>query len=773
MSPLTAFFALPAPGPFVGRNRLLGTLRAELARPSAMVLLSGEAGVGKSRLAAESLEDSGLPVVVAHCDDLREPQPLGPLLDGLRVAYATGTLPALRTPDPETGVLARLLPPLADQLPPPPAALPDPDAERARLLRAAAALLAALTPLALAVEDLQMADPATLQLLDHLCGYPVPGLKVVITVREAELPAGWQPGPAIRRLRVPPLTRAEVGRLASELLRGSLLLESGAGSFAGHLYERTAGIPFLVEEVVRSLTDGDVDTIRERPGTLADVAVPALLRDVLVTRLQHVDEAAREILGAAAVLGQAADPRQLAAITQTSDGTVTAALQQARAAGLLHQRDGRLWFRHTLARQVVHELLPPVTRRLLHLRAARLLEEQQPRPYARLAHHFREAGSPADHVRNAETAADLAAARGDDATAARFLLDAVGHTGLPRPVRVRLAVKLGRSAIESVAQASAIPVMRDLIADRRLPPGARGELGLALGRMLRQQGEARAGYQEIEQAVPYLRHHGRRARALAVLSAPDTVVGRHLSEHLARCEEAALAAARSGEPSAVLAVEIARLSLLLESGDPTAGQAIAATAASLAGHPRERARACLNWAQGALHAGDIPLAATMLATGRQLVDDTDYERLRPVVELTTFGLDLATDRRAGLEERLLRFLARPYRLPLAMADARLYLARLRYRQGNAEVAELALREVIAETERTGAAWPLIPARTALAELLLARGSRAAGLAEAAAALALVEGKGLPAWGREAAQLIETASRTVSGPCSVELRQSGK
>jgi hypothetical protein len=725
VSPLTAYFALPTPGPFVGRRRLLGTLRAELARPSASVLLSGEAGVGKSRLVAEALQDSGLPVIVAHCDDLREPQPLGPLIDGLRVAHATGQVNDLLLP-----------------------ALPDPDAERARLLRSAAALLAGLAPVALAVEDLQMADPATLQLIDHLGAHPVPGVTVLITVRDDELPAGWQPGPAVRRLRVPPLARAEVGRLASALMEGS-----DAGPFATHLYERTAGIPFLVEEVVRSLTtDGDLETIRRHPATLADLAVPALLRDVLVARLHHLDEATREILGAAAVLGQAADARPLAAIVQTDEGTITAALQQARAIGLLHQRDGRLWFRHTLARQVVHELLTPAARRLLHLRTARLLEEQQPRPYARLAHHYREAGSPADHVRNAEAAADLATARGDDGTAARFLLGAVVHTGLPRPVRVRLAGKLGRSAIESVAQTSAIPVLRDLVADRRLPPGARGELGLALGRLLRQQGEARAGYSEIERAVPYLRHHGRRARALAVLSAPDTVVDRHLTEHQARCEQAAVAAAESGEPSAVLAVEIARLSLLLESGDPTAGPAVTAAAAGLAGHPRERARACLNWAQGALHVGDITLAAAMLATGRRLVDDADYERLRPLVELTTFALDLATDRRAGLEQRLLRFLAQPYRLPLAMPDARLYLARLRHRQGDIPSAEQGLREVIAEADRVGAAWPLIPARTALAEVLLTRGARAEGLAEAAAALALVRAKGLPAWGREATRL---------------------
>ncbi|WP_306208216.1 ATP-binding protein, partial [Actinoplanes sp. RD1] len=735
MSQLTAFFALPAPGLFVGREALL----AELAGPAPVVLLSGEPGVGKSRLVAESLQDSGLPVIVAHCDDLREPQPLGPLLDGIRVAHATGTLPPLRDPGAVTGVLARLLPALADRLPPPLPPLGDPEAERARLLRAAVALLAALAPVAVAVEDLQMADRATLELLDRLGARPVPGVRVVITVREGESPPGWQPGPAVRTMRVPPLSRAEVGLLAAALLD----LTEQPDTFTTHLYERTAGVPFLVEEVVRSLVaDGAVDRIREHPDTLADVAVPALLRDVLLGRLRHLDEPAREILGAAAVLGRA-DAGALATIAGTDDGTVTAALARAEATGFLHERDGHLWFRHTLARQVVHELLPPVTRRLLHLRTAHLLEQHQPRPYARLAHHYREAGSPADHVRNAEAAADLATARGDDASAARFLLATTGYARLPRPVRVRLAAKLGRSAIESVAQASAIPVLRDLLADRRLPPGARGELGLALGRMLRQQGEAQAGYEEIERAVPFLRHHGRRARALAVLSAPDTVVGRHLSEHQARCAQAAAAAAESGEPSAVLAVEIARLSLLLESGHPAVDEAITGAVASLAGNSRERARACLNWAQGALHVGDFPLAESLLATGAGAVDDADYERLRPLVELTSFGLDLATGRLAGLEERLLRFLARPDRLPLAMADARLYLARVRWLQGSAEVAEEGLREVIAEATRVGAVWPLIPARTALAELLLARGEREAGLTEAAAALAMAEAKGLP------------------------------
>jgi hypothetical protein len=715
MYPIPALFALHGGGPFVGRAEQLSALTAG---GSPVVLVTGEAGVGKSRLVAEWVTAAAATVVVAHCDDLREPQPLGPVFDGLRAAWTAGLVDV---------VVPAAVP-----------ALPDQDAERARLLRSTARLLGSLGPLVLAVEDLQMADPATLELIDHLAAYPVPGLTVLITMRDGEWPGGWRPSATVGRLRVPAMTPDEVGHLAAGLLDTDLSVADAA-----RLHERTAGIPFLVEEVVRS-----------DPSLRSEGPVPALLRDVLLARLRPLDEVAREVLGAAAVAGNAVDPLVLGAMLGLSGAVVGDALATALSAGLLHERDGRMWFRHTLARQVVHELVPPLTRQMLHLRTARMLERQRPRPVARLAHHYREAGSPADHVRNASAAADLASAQGDDATAARFLLGAIGYDGLPRPVRVRLAAKLGRSAIEGVAQTEAIPVLRSLLADRRLPPGSRGELGFALGRMLRQQGEARLGYEEIERAVPYLRNAGRRARALAVLSAPDTVVGLHVSQHQEHCLAAARAAAESGEASARLAVEIARLSLALETLEPGAWAAVRSALEDLSTHPRERARAALNWAQGALHVGLTSVAASLLDIGRRLVDAAEYERLRPLVELTEMSLDLAADRRAGLADRLLRFLARPHRLPLAMADARLHLARLHHREGRMSLAEEGMREVIAEADRVGAIWPLVPARTALAALLVELPGRVSeGRTEAERVLDLVAGKGLPAWGQEAARLL--------------------
>jgi hypothetical protein len=750
---------------FVGRTAELALLRRIVEAPPCLVLLEGEPGIGKSRLVAELL--AGLPGdhLVGECDDVPEPFPLGVLLDAIRAgAQRLGPL------NPVAGALAPLLPELTDVLPVAPPPLPDPAAERHRLLRAVAAVLAALGPTTLLLEDLHWADPATCEFLGYLSTHPVDGLAVVLTAR-TPAPGGSTPihdalartPPwAVTRVPLGPLDADDVRELAARTLR----LADPPPRLTATLLDRTAGIPFVVEEVLRTLAERGGDP-------LADDSVPFVLRDVLLWRLRQLDDGTREVLGGAAVLGLAPDQRLLAAVLGADRATVAAALATAHRAGLLHDAGDGLRFRHDLARQVVYHLVPRETREWLHLRVARVLEQELPRPVAQLAHHYRLAGSNADFVRNAEAAADLATERGDDATAAGFLLQTMDIAELPRPVRARLAGKLGRSAIDGLSQAAAIPVLERLLADRRLPPGARGELGLVLGRMLRQQGEALRGYAEIERAVPYLRAPRRRAQALAVLAAPDTVVGRHVDDHLARCVEAEAAAAESGDPAAELAVRIARASLLLELGDPAAWAIIAElrACAELADRPREHARACLNWAQGALHAGHLGRAAALAAAGRRLVEETGYERLAALVEATDLSLARAGGRLDGLADRLTRLVSAAERMPVTLLDARAELATVLARtaapgegatDGGMVGAERALREVIDDARRVGAIWPLVQALSALARLLLAqRPDEAVGYATDA--LSLVRGKGIWAWSAEAVLVLAEAAVVAGEP----------
>ncbi|MFG1914452.1 ATP-binding protein [Micromonospora sp. NPDC048898] len=746
----------------MGRAAEVARLRRLVEVPPCLILLEGEPGIGKSRLVTELLAELPGSHLVGECDDVPEPFPLGVLLDAIRGSADRVDAGAV---SPVAGALAPLLPELADVLPAAPPPLTDPAAERHRLFRAVAAVLSALSPATLLLEDLHWADPATCEFLGYLSTHPVDGLAVVLTTRT--VPPGGStpihdalartPPWSVTRMALGPLGADDVRRLAARTLR----LDDPPQRLVATLLDRTAGIPFVVEEVLRTLAERGGDP-------LADDSVPFVLRDVLLWRLRPLDDATREVLGAAAVLGLAPDQHILAAVLGLDRSAVGAALTAAHRAGLLHDAGDGLRFRHDLARQVVYDLVPWENREWLHLRVARVLEQRLPRPVAQLAHHYRRAGSGADFVRNAEAAADLATERGDDATAASFLLQTMDVAELPRPVRVRLAAKLGRSAIDGLSQAEAIPVLERLLADRRLPPGARGELGLVLGRMLRQQGEALRGYTEIERALPYLRAPRRKAPALAVLAAPDTVVGRHVDDHLARCAAAESAAAASGDPGAHLAVRIARASLLLELGDPAAWAIITELRASaeLADRPREHARACLNWAQGALHAGHPEQAEALLAAGRALVDETGYERLRALVEATELSLDRAAGRLDGLAQRLTRLVADARRMPVTLLDARAELATVLARTAvdddEREVARRALREVVADARRVGAIWPLVQALSALARLTLA-GRPDEAVRHATEALTLVRGKGILAWAAEAVLVLAEAAAAAGDP----------
>lgn len=740
----SARLAAMPPGALVGRREELARLQATIAATPSMALVEGEAGIGKSRLVRELVAMPSVAarrVLVGQCEQLVEPLPLSPLLDAFRQAG-----PGIGGPlNPVIGALAPLLPELAAHLPAPPPALADPGADRHRVFRAAVALLDQLGPLLLVLEDVHWADNVTFDFLAFLAAHLPPDLALVVTARTetGRLPIrealARAPSGAARVVGLPPLRRPEVAQLAGEILPAP-----PAPGFTDRLYEKTGGIPFVVEEVLRTYLEGPGGG---RPEALDDLAVPTVLRDVVLQRLFSLDDDAREILEAAAVIDLVTDDRLLAEVTGRDAAEIAGALAGAQDVGLL-QENG---FRHALARQVVYESVPAARRRWLHLRTGRAIESHG--SSARLAHHYLRAGHPTEMVVHAEAAAETALAHGNDATAARFLLEALGADGVPQEARVRLAVKLGRAAVDGLAHAEALPIVARLLATEQLPAAVRGELRFAHGRLLRQSGDARAGHLEIERAVADLAGEpALLGRALAVLAAPETVTDRHVREHLARCDEAAEAARRSGDRGVDIAVRITRAGLLLELGQPASWALVDDLLDGdddLRSVPRDHARACLNWAQGALHVGRLDRAEALLAEGRRVADQAEYLRVAVVLELVTAAVDHAAGRWDGLMDRTRLMREAHAAFGAASLDSRLLHGSLLAAIGPAEKAADCFSEVIAVAEQVGAAWPLISARTAMARLLLTLDDADGAADHAHAAITQVRAKGNWVWGGEA------------------------
>src|SRR5690625_1371699 len=131
--------------------------------------------------------------------------------------------------------------------------------------------------------------------------------------------------------------------------------------------------------------------------------------------------------------------------------TPRASLQEpvTHRVGLIHTEHNQSRFRHTLAQEAVYDGLPPPTRKWAHRAAAEELSRKTPVPIAQVVHHYRAASDPR-FLDAAEVAADKAVADGHDATAARFLLQAMDADGIPDGQHVRLALKLGRCAVDGL-----------------------------------------------------------------------------------------------------------------------------------------------------------------------------------------------------------------------------------------------------------------------------------------------------------------------------------
>ncbi len=744
---------------FVGRERELAATVQALEHDSALVLVEGDAGIGKTSLVNECLRAPALRsrrVMRVECPPLTEPFPLGPVVDALH----TQPLTSLRA-SPLVGALRPLLPEWADLLPPAPEPLDDPKAVRHRLFRAIAELIEALGIEILVVEDAHWADSSTLELLVMLTASRDSGRRILITYRPSDVPTG---SPLLRlSARASPQTpslRVALEPLDLDTSRRMVLsmfdTQDVSPSFMSYLQERTDGVPLALQESLALLQDrGD---IMWRDGewarrAIADLDVPPTVRDSVIERVERLDPVTRRTLEAAAVLADPASEAVLADVAELDDDEIRAGLARALDAGLLHEsRPGRFLFRHVLASMAVEEAMPVSERRRLHQRAAAALQDGATPPVARLVRHFREAGDTVGWSRSAEAAADLALESGDDRAAVVLLLELVEESSGPGERRARLTHKLADAAAWGVAGLGELggrvtATLRAALEDEPRETEGAAETRLLLGRLLLQLGEFDAAAEQIERALAGLGGKPEMAtKAMISLAWPRGHVW-SAERHLEWLERAARIIGQVTDPSERLWLEVDRASALLMLGRQESWD----TAHSLRARDgtlfeqRQVARLLMNTGHVGIAWGRDAEARERLDEAAALMEATGYRRLLNSARLTSCYLDWLGGRWDGLAERIGHLAEAEETLPEARLEGRCTMAMLELTTGDRHVAQRELRGVLDETVRRGVADGQLSPAAALGRLQLADGEVEAALAATAPALDTVVLKGMWLW----------------------------
>jgi predicted ATPase len=343
-------------------EELASHLRQAIGGCGRIVLIGGEAGVGKSALVEEFCERhrSSARVIRATCDSLSTPGPLGPLLD-IGPALGLNLEQMLR-----------------------------PNQRRDELFHAVlSALRARDEPVIIVGEDAHWSDEASIDLLRFLSRrIDTLSLLFLVTYRDDEL----GPFHPLRRLMgdlasIPTLHRLTLSPLSEGAVR---TLAAGTTHDPADLYRRTGGNPFFVTEVLAA----------NRPG------VPQTVGDAVLARAARLSPEARAVLDVSSVIGSAIEADLLMRVA----GPVVEAMEECIAGGLLRQYGDGLAFRHELSRDAILATIAAPRRRLLHQRvlAALRANPASTSDYARLAHHAEAAGDvPA--IREFATAAAVQA----------------------------------------------------------------------------------------------------------------------------------------------------------------------------------------------------------------------------------------------------------------------------------------------------------------------------------------------------------------------------
>jgi len=372
---------------FVGRALELATLEAALekaeGRSAGIVLIAGEAGIGKSRLVAElagQARDRGGVVLEGGCISLASDEglPFGPIAEALRGLVRRTEPEALQDLlDPGMGELARLVPELTARSAGASLASP-PEWAQTRLFEGFLSLLARLgerQPVLLVLEDLHWADRSTRDLLAFVARHVRQERVLIVgTYRSDELHRRHPLRPWLAEMeRLATVDRLGLSRFGRDELAAQLAAIEGEPVSAGLLElieRRSEGNPFFAEELLASRSIGSSNEVPEK------------LRDVLLGRLATLSEEAHRVVSVAAAAGGTVDHELLAAATDLSSIALAEALGEAVSLQLLvPMRDSAVptyGFRHALLGEAVYADLLAAERRRIHSKYATALANRPP-----------------------------------------------------------------------------------------------------------------------------------------------------------------------------------------------------------------------------------------------------------------------------------------------------------------------------------------------------------------------------------------------------------
>ena len=341
--------------PFARLAGIVDAAEVMTSEQPAVALVSGEPGIGKTRLVREIV--ASLPSRVTTIAVTAQPGSMGRPLDAV-----TGLVDQSLSGDDVAGAVFDLV-----------------------------GAAAAKGPAVLVIEDLHWVDTASANLVDRIAQQPWSSLVIIATYRPDELSRGQPGGELVLRLerrhsveqvRLERLDRSEVGAMVSAIAATGETQASSA--FVEALHRRTAGVPFVVEELMRVVGPGALVS------EVLDAELPWSLEEAVRQQLDGLEDPSRRVVEALAVYGRAASFEALLGVTEADEPDLLAALRTLTSAGVVVEvSDDKFWFSHALvADAIVHQLLGRERRRL-HERCFEVVRLMPTLDHASLAYHAR------------------------------------------------------------------------------------------------------------------------------------------------------------------------------------------------------------------------------------------------------------------------------------------------------------------------------------------------------------------------------------------------